>query len=296
MSPKAFLACAGAAAAAATLALPASAAEPLAPPVPAFTWTGLYMGAQVGYAWDKDPVAWFGTSSDDDPAAGTFTQTPTGVIGGAHIGYNYQINQMVMGVEGSVDGTSLSHTAVVPVNDFMGDTPGSIVATSQANVQGSIRARLGLTWDRALIYATGGVAFSGFNTTTVDSTGFFTGVPGTSATFSNTRAGWTAGAGIDYAITDNWSVRAEYRYSDFGHTTDFPFAGEMPFPDSFAFLQHHLTENQVQVGFNYRFDWTVPGASVAPGPAMPEGPAQAPARVFAPGPGPAAPMTPIGTR
>ena len=101
----------------------------------------------------------------------------------------------------------------------MGDTPGSITSTSQANIQGSIRGRLGIAWDRALIYGTAGVAFTGLNTTIVDTTGFFTGVPGTNVTFSNTRAGWTAGGGIEYAVTDNWWVRAEYRYSNFGHTT-----------------------------------------------------------------------------
>ena len=78
----------------------------------------------------------------------------------------------------------------------MGDTPGSTTSASQANVQGSIRGRLS-TWDRALIYGTAGVAFTGFNTTIVDTTGFFTGVPGTNATFSNTRAGWTAGGALN---------------------------------------------------------------------------------------------------
>jgi outer membrane immunogenic protein len=265
MSKKASLACAGAFAAAATLAGSAFAAD-LAlppPPVPIFTWTGLYVGGQIGYAWGQDPVTWSGISEDDELAGGTFSHTPQGVIGGAHVGYNLQYNQWaVFGVEGSVDGTSLSKTLAVPVNDIMGDTPGSITSTSQANVQGSLRGRLGIAFDRALIYGTGGVAFTGFNTTIVDTTGFFTGVPGTNATFSNTRAGWTAGGGIEYAITDNWWVRAEYRYSNFGHTTDFPFTGQLPFADSFVFLQHHLTENQVQVGFSYRFDWTAPPAAV----------------------------------
>jgi outer membrane immunogenic protein len=161
-----------------------------------------------------------------------------------------------------VDGTSLSHTVAVPVNDFVGDAPGNITATSRADVQGSLRGRIGIAFDRILIYGTGGVAITGFNTTLVDTTGFFTGVPGTNATFSNTRAGWTAGGGIEYAVTNNWWVRAEYRYSDFGHTTDFPFAGALPFEDSFVSLRHHLTENQVQVGFSYRFDWTAPPAAV----------------------------------
>jgi outer membrane immunogenic protein len=211
------------------------------------------------------------------------------VIGGGHVGYNLQYNRwLVLGIEGSVDGTSLSHTVAVPVNDVFGDTPGSITARSEVNVQGSVRGRIGIAFDRALIYGTGGVTLTGFNTTIVDTTGFFTGVPGTNATFSNTRAGWTAGGGIEYAVTDNWWVRAEYRYSNFGNTTDFPFAGALPFADSFVSLRHHLTENQVQAGLSYRFDWTVPGPAVAYGPAVPPGPVAAPAPAFVtpPGPGP----------
>src|SRR5262249_5746930 len=90
------------------------------------------------------------------------------------------------------------------------------------------------------------------------SSGFFTGLPGTVATISNTRVGWTAGGGIEYAVTNNWSVRTEYRYSDFGHIAQSPFAGELPFVHSFVFGQHRLTENQIQAGFGYRFDWIAP--------------------------------------
>jgi outer membrane immunogenic protein len=266
MSTKASVACAGAFAAAATLAGTAFAAEPAPtppPPVPVFTWNGLYVGGQIGYAWGHDPVSWSGISNDDELATGTFSQTPQGVIGGGHVGYNLQYNQwLVLGVEGSVDGTSLSHSLEMPVNDVFGDTPGIITATDKGNVQGSVRGRIGIAFDRALIYGTGGIAFASFNTTIVDTTGFFTGAPGTNATFSNTRAGWTAGGGIEYAVTDNWWVRAEYRYSNFGNTTDFPFAGALPFANSFVSLRHHLTENQVQAGFSYRFDWTVPQPAV----------------------------------
>ena len=73
-----------------------------------------------------------------------------------------------------------------------------------------------------LLYGTGGVAITSFNTSYFDTTGFFTGVPGTNATISNTRAGITFGGGVEYAVTDNWSVQAEYRYSKFGHTSDYP--------------------------------------------------------------------------
>jgi outer membrane immunogenic protein len=301
MSYKASLACAGAFAVAATLSGTAFAAEPAPtpPPVPIFTWTGLYVGGQIGYAWGRDPVTWSGISNDDELAGGTFSQTPQGVIGGAHVGYNLQYNQwLVLGLEGSFDGTGLSHTLAVPVNDVFGDTPGSITASSRADVQGSVRGRIGIAFDRALIYGTGGVAFTGFTTRLVDTTGFFTGSPGTTASFVNTRAGWTAGGGIEYAVTDNWWVRAEYRYSDFGHTTDFPFAGALPFADSFVSLRHHLTENQVQVGFSYRFDWTIPAPE--PVPAVAPGAPVPPVSPFvtepAVPPGPALPPKPPSTR
>jgi len=99
-------------------------------------------------------------SSLTDPfISTTLGGNPSGVIVAAHVGYNYQINQWVFGLEGSVDGTSLSNTRRGVLPD--GTT---ITAQSRADIQGSIRGRLGIAWDRALIYATGGVAFGGFNT------------------------------------------------------------------------------------------------------------------------------------
>jgi opacity protein-like surface antigen len=66
--------------------------------------------------------------------------------------------------------------------------------------------------------------------------------------------------GIDYAVTNNWSVRAEYRFSDFGHVTDFPFPA---FTNGRLSVNHHLTENQGQVGFSYKFDTWTPAPLVA---------------------------------
>lgn len=234
------------------------------PPVPAFTWSGLYVGAQIGYLWGQDNAPWSGTANDLDPAAGSFGLGQQGVIGGAHVGYNLQLNPwFVIGLEASVDGTSASRTVTVPVADFAGDTFGSFTARATAPVQGSVRGRIGVAFDRVLVFGTGGVGITSFNTSDFDRTGFFTGDPTANTTISGTRAGFTAGGGVEYAVTDNWSVRAEYRYTNFGHTTDFPFTNPnnnvLPAGGNFA-VSHHLTENQVQVGFSYRFDWTVPPA------------------------------------
>ena len=126
---------------------------------------------------------------------------------------------MVFGLEGAIDGPSLRNSVTTNLSAFQGST---VSATANSGIQRSIRGRAGIAWDRALIYATGGVAFASFNTS-YNFIGNLNGSPlinggGTfnaSNDFSNTRTGWTVGGGVDYAVTDNWSVFAEYRYTAF---------------------------------------------------------------------------------
>jgi outer membrane immunogenic protein len=219
------------------------------PPAPIFTWSGLYLGGQIGYAWARDTTDF----TTLDPALPFFSisHRPQGVIGGAHVGYNLQIAQWVVGLEGTVDGTSLSKSAFGP---FSGITVGT-----RSDVQGSIRARAGIAFDRVLIYATGGAAFAGIANSYTDTTGLLTGFAGTSDHITKTRAGWTVGGGIAYAVTNNWSIRAEYRYSDFGRFSDYPFHTLASVP----LAKHRLTENQVQFGFSYKFDTGGPAPVVA---------------------------------
>src|ERR1700757_4057322 len=147
---------------------------PYIPPPPVFTWTGIYVGVQIGGAWGSGS----GNFNGFDPFPGAFINssiggTPSGVIGGGHVGGQVQINQWILGVEGSVDGTSLTKTVNAAFPNFLG---GSVItAHTSADVQGSIRGKLGIAWDRFMIYGTGGVAFGGFNTDfTVNSSGFVT--------------------------------------------------------------------------------------------------------------------------
>jgi outer membrane immunogenic protein len=150
---------------------------------------------------------------------------------------------VVIGVEGSVDGTSINNTVFDPFSE--------LAVRTQVPVEGSIRLRAGVAWDRLLVYATGGAAFTSIKDTYTDWTGFVTGVPGGYEAITKNRSGWTVGGGLQYAVTDNWSVGVEYRYSDFGHYTDYPFTiftvGDV------LTEQHHLTQNQVQVGLTYKF-------------------------------------------
>ena len=184
-------------------AVPAPAPTYVAPVVPVFTWTGLYVGANAGAAWgDYGYDIFF-----PNPALfGSFSSGRSGAsfIGGGQIGYNWQFNQFVFGLEGDIDGKSLKVT-----NGFA-TVPGAPFATleGRARVEGSVRARGGLAFDRVLVYATGGWAV-----TDVRVTGC-----GAATCVSDDQAlnGFTVGGGAEFALTNAVSLGVEYRYSDFG--------------------------------------------------------------------------------
>jgi outer membrane immunogenic protein len=202
------------------------------PPIPVFTWTGVYVGGQVGYEFGRD-------SNDLNPSS-TSTST-SGVIGGAHIGYNYQLpNNFVVGLEGDVEGTSAKGTTTYAFG------PGYY----NEGIQGSVRGRVGYAVDRALFYATGGAAFGGIKNN------YFNGAAEDS--LSHSRVGYTVGGGIEYAINNNWSVRAEYRYTDFGHSTDY-----LTNSDTGTAVTKHDSDNKVEAGFSYKFDTFGPTPVVA---------------------------------
>jgi outer membrane immunogenic protein len=240
--------------------LPSRAPPPVyVPPAPIFTWTGLYVGVQAGYAWANESSTILNPGGQQTvpplpvapPAANIpYSVKPQGVIGGAHVGYNLQVNQWVIGVEGNVDGSSLNQSANIGVPPFYAGT----VKTS-ATLQGSLRGRLGIAWDRWLVYGTGGVAFAGVNNSynTVQ-------FGGSTDSISKTRTGWTVGGGIAYAVTNNWSIGVEYRYSDFGKYTDQSATGALL---PLTFISHHLTQNQVQGRLTYKFDTAAPAPVVA---------------------------------
>jgi outer membrane immunogenic protein len=228
--------------------LPAKRPPPVyVPPVPIFTWTGIYVGGQIGYAWGTSNT----TVTDGAGNFLAFSTNNSGVIGGAHVGYNLQLSQFVVGLEGDVDGSSLSKTVT---GGFFAPPlfVGASIHTSLP-VQGSVRGRLGYAWDRVLIYGTGGVAFGGFNGNIS--------TPFGSDSLSTTRVGWTVGGGLEYAVTNNWSVRAEYRFTQF-HSNFIP-GGSFSFDPFGVSASRRINENRVQVGFSYKFDTAAPAPIVA---------------------------------
>ncbi len=248
LSTVAITACAGTAFAA---DLPSRRAPPVyvpPPAIPLFTWTGLYVGGQVGYEFGRSNAYASNPALGGLAAAGS---KPTGVIGGGHVGYNYAMggipafgglgSTFVVGIEGDVDGSSYKTNYML----------GGINNSTRQDIQGSVRGRLGVAVDRALFYATGGVAFGDLGNTYINT------LNGRSDSFSHTRVGYTVGGGVEYAITNNFSLRAEYRYTDFGRFSD----NLTNATGGGVNVRHHETDNRVQAGFSYKFDTFSPLAS-----------------------------------
>jgi outer membrane immunogenic protein len=209
--------------------------EPVAPVYVPYSWTGFYIGLHAGVVGSDSKatnlLSGFAAKFDD-----------TGFIGGAHAGYNYQFPQgFVIGLEGDIDYTSLSKTQT-----FAGPTF-SESDRFKSDWQGSIRARAGYAFDRVLPYITGGVAFANQKFTV---SGFDTVLGPYGGSNSTTRTGWTLGAGVEYAMTDNILIRLEGRYSDFGKK-NYQFAGSAP-------IKVRFHEWAGTLGVSYKFssaDW-----------------------------------------
>ena len=194
----------GNAAVAADLPRRATAPAPYVAPVPVFTWTGLYAGVNAGYGWGTQKGA----------ANAAFGKLDGAQVGGT-VGYNYQMGQIVLGVEG--DGAW---------NNARGSTVGT---TSKTTSLATARGRVGYTVDRVLLFTTGGYAGG-----SVDRS-----VGANSA--SDWHNGYALGAGMEYAFTNNVSAKAEYLYTDLASKTDT------------AVSRAGLTQNTVRMGVNYRF-------------------------------------------
>ncbi len=225
------------------------------PPLPVFTWTGFYVGLQAGYEFGRSTA--FATSNLNGAGLVANSASPDGVIGGGHVGYLYSTQSLpflgqafgnvlgaggVIGIEGDVNGANYRRTYAL----------GGFTDGTRENIEGSVRGRLGIAVDRALFYATGGVAFGGLQNVYTNT------VTGGLDSISRTRVGYTVGGGVEYAITNNVSLRAEYRFTDFGsfnNTLAAASAGGVN-------VRQRETDNRVQGGISYKFDTTPLAAPV----------------------------------
>ena len=186
--------------------------------VPAFTWTGFYAGLNAGGNWGSFTGG-----------GGTFWGSPSGVVVGPTAGYNYQMGPVVLGLEADWDYDSARGGKWVA---------GPAYGVGKLTNELTLRGRAGFAADRALIYATGGYAGG----TVMGSLGDAS-VPGYFTT-SGWRNGYAIGAGIEYAFTNQISVKAEYLYSSFDKSRIFA-------PPRLSTAG--LRESALRAGVNYHF-------------------------------------------
>ncbi len=261
---------------AAAILAPAMAGGALAADIPAlngppvFTWTGFYGGESSGYSWtgDKPPPApdgLFATAFDAANSVVTAAGSapagqPHSFLGGGQLGFNYQIQNLVFGIEGDLSYTGLDTTTGVFGPPRATE---SLAFTSDVNSHwlSTMRGRFGTAVDRLLVYATGGLALAqgnfnnGYTILSPDGQDFSIG------SASRTAAGLAIGGGLEYALTNNWTLKGEYLYADLGPGRSFG-------PDDSAiavnpsYRQTDLSEKVLRAAINYKFDWlAAPGAA-----------------------------------
>ena len=204
------------------------AAPGLYSPEPVFSWTGFYVGVHAGYGWSRFAA--------NDPLAGASTTNARGWLGGVQVGYNYQIGQFVIGAEGDYSWANVKNTVDNPLG-----TGGS--ATLKNDYFATAALRLGYAMDRTLIYAKGGAAWTRDKFDLTDGVGGF-------ANGSFNRTGWLLGAGVEYAIWNNFSAKIEYNFLSFKSINEtLTTGGGLVATTPSVGLKSHL----VKVGLNYRF-------------------------------------------
>ena len=239
-----------------TLNIPAMAAEmkrtfPADPLTAAdYDWTGLYLGARVNDSFAKTD------GSSINAAAGSVSDPIFGSTGnwhgGVQVGYDHMLpSRVVLGIEADISSGSRKTTNV---------TDASGTSSDQTNVFDSetLRGRLGYAVDNVLFYGTGGWAWSSDQFIRTQLTGALNlATAGTDEAVNTYVSGWTAGGGVAVAFARNWNAFAEYRYTDYGATTV-----SLPFSQVSTTLANKVSE--VDVGVNYKFNWSEPpGANSA---------------------------------
>lgn len=191
-------------------------------PAPAFSWDGFYVGANVGYAWGTGRVAVPAQSVSGDY---------DGFLGGIQAGYNAQFGALVVGLETDLQLSGIDYSRTFAT------VAGNVTTKSDLKWFGTTRARLGYAADRFMPYITGGVAYADNKISATNA--------GATLSESKTHWGWALGAGVEAAVTNNVSLKAEYLYVDLERKTYFSaFGGGFR-----ADADFHIG----RVGLNYRF-------------------------------------------
>jgi outer membrane immunogenic protein len=241
--------------------------------VPAYDWTGFYVGVNAGYSWGNSSNTY--TITGFPPFTGS-THMGGDVIGG-QAGFNWQVNRIwVVGIEADLQGTNQKGTdtpAPIPTTSCVASIFGPVCTTTVNGVSmdqtlnwfGTARARFGFVpWDHLMLYVTGGGAFgdvaataTGNTTTSLTVGGTPVGAPTSklaSANFTDRRAGWTVGGGAEWVLSGPWTAKVEYLFVDLGSYSN-TVPGNPAVPSTL--ISSHVTDNIVRLGINYRFGGSV---------------------------------------
>jgi len=227
---------------------------PPPPPVPVFSWTGFYVGANIGGAWAHN-------NWTDSLFLTNFNNGNNGrFIGGGQIGGNYQIGNFVIGGEWDFDWAGNNNGGNGVIIPALGNT---FLVTSNDRWITTVAARFGYAVNNWMFYGKAGGGWVGNNNWTV--TNITTGASlscGNFATNCGSNAGgWLVGAGFEYAFTNNWTVKLEYDYLGLGsRTVNIPATAPSVFAGD-TFNSNNLNIQTVKLGVNYLFNWGAPVAA-----------------------------------
>jgi outer membrane immunogenic protein len=225
---------------AADMAVPPTPYAPVVVPTPYYDWSGFYIGGNAGGAWVYNSGTVITDTVVGGVTANNVRNSEWGFAGGGQIGYNYFfVPNFILGFEADFDAL----TNRMPINTSDGS---SLIYRSQFVT--TARGRFGLTADRLLFYATGGLAYAGDRITRSQITGTVNGaVPGTVETVNHNSLGYAVGAGLEYALLSHVTAKVEFLYIGLGDERyTFPIAGRQV-------TASYDTIGLVRAGLNYKF-------------------------------------------
>jgi outer membrane immunogenic protein len=213
----ALIASASLASAADLPARPRAVAAPVFAPAPVYTWTGFYVGGNVGYAWSNSSVT-------------SFTSNLEGVTGGGQLGYNWQTGNLLLGIEGDFQGSGQYDSST--------GTVGGTTVTVERRIPwyATLRGRVGVTNGPWLFYFTGGGAWLNNQLSTT--------AGGVTVSDNSTTTAWTIGGGAEWMFAPRWSAKLEYLYLR-GREQSVTVGGNT--------YSGRAEDNVVRVGLNYHF-------------------------------------------
>jgi outer membrane immunogenic protein len=228
---------------------------PPRPPAPAWSWTGFYLGANVGGGWGKSD--WF----EDPTASGSGLGLPgfqdasinaSGILGGGQIGFDYQNGWAVFGIQADADATGIRGNASSCFPEVAVVTNITQSCSTKIDAMGTVTGRIGAAVNRTLFYVAGGYAWEHEHLGNPCVNCAAVGVGSFNAQFSGARSGWTVAVGPEYALAENWSTFLQYNY--------FVFDSNAVLADPNMIVGNETEKvrdkiNVIKAGINYRFNW-----------------------------------------